>query len=109
MDIQPFPFQTIDWSSIVKEEHNGISGKAYWQVFMMGDIRVRMVEYTPGYFADHWCRKGHIIFCITGKMETALEDGRKFILSEGMTYHVGDDCEAHRSSTVEGCKLFIVD
>ncbi len=109
MKINPFCFQTIAWKNIDKKEHPVITGNAYWQVFMMGDIRIRMVEYTAGYFADHWCKKGHIIYCIEGEMETELEDGRKFTLSTGMTYHVGDDCEAHRSSTKDGCKLFIVD
>lgn len=109
MNLAPFPFQTIDWSAIPKEEHPGEAGLAYWQVFMMNDIRVRMIEYTPGYLADHWCKKGHIIFCIAGEMETSLEDGRVFILSKGMTYHAGDNCEAHRSSSMEGCKLFVVD
>lgn len=109
MKIYSFPFQTVDWSSIAREEHNGINGKAYWQVFMMGDIRVRIVEYTAGYLADHWCKKGHILLCLDGEMETALEDGRQFILSAGMSYHAGDDCEAHRSSTKNGCRLFIVD
>ena len=109
MEIKPFPFQTINWQSIEKEEHKGNAGTAYWQIFRMGNIRIRMIEYTANYLADHWCKKGHIIFCISGEMETALEDGRKFVLSSGMTYHVGDDCEAHRSSTKEGCKLFIID
>lgn len=109
MKLSPFPFQTLDWSAFAKEEHKGITGTAYWQIFMMNDIRVRLVEYTTGYLADHWCRKGHIIFCTEGEMETELEDGRKFILSKGMSYHVGDDCEVHRSSSKDGCKLFIVD
>ena len=109
MKLAAFPFQTLDWTSISKEEHKGITGAAHWQVFMMNDIRIRMLEYSPGYLADHWCRKGHIIFCLEGEMQTELEDGRVFILSKGMSYHVGDDCEAHRSSTMEGCKLFVVD
>jgi hypothetical protein len=109
MEMRPFPFQTLDWAGIAKEEHTGISGTAYWQIFKMGNIRVRMVEYSANYFADHWCRKGHIIYCLAGEMITELEDGRKFTLSQGMTYHVGDDCEAHRSSSANGCSLFIVD
>jgi hypothetical protein len=109
LQLQSFPFQPLDWSSIPKEEHKGITGIAYWQVFAMNDIRVRMVEYSPNYLADHWCSKGHIILCIDGEMETELQDGRKFMLTKGMTYHVGDNNEAHRSSTVVGCKLFIVD
>ena len=109
MNINSFPFQTLDWSSIPREEHAGINGTAYWQVFMMNDIRIRMVEYSAGYLADHWCSKGHIIYCTEGEMETSLEDGRKFILLKGMSYHVGDHNEAHRSHSIKGCRLFIVD
>ena len=109
MNLSSFPFQTLNWSSIPKEEHKGETGVAYWQTQMMNDIRVRMVEYSPGYKADHWCSKGHIIFCTEGEMQTELEDGRILILSKGMCYFVGDNCEAHRSNTETGCKLFIVD
>lgn len=109
MNIPSFPFQTLDWSSIPTEEHKGETGMATWQTKMMNDIRVRMVEYSPGYKADHWCRKGHIILCTEGEMDTELEDGRILNLTKGMTYFVGDNCEAHCSSTKNGCKLFIVD
>jgi quercetin dioxygenase-like cupin family protein len=109
MEIKPFPFQTLDWSSIAAEEHNGTTGKARWKIFKMGDIRIRMVEYSANYFADHWCQKGHIIYCIGGEMITELEDGREFILSAGMSYHVGDNSNAHRSRSAGGCNLFIVD
>ena len=109
MQIPHFPFQTLDWSSMPKEEHRGETGIAYWQVLMMNEIRVRKVEYSPDYKADHWCSKGHIILCLEGEMHTELEDGRIMNLKEGMTYFVGDNCEAHRSSTKNGCKLFIVD
>lgn len=109
MHLPSFPFQTLDWSTVPKEEHSGITGMAYWQIQKMNDIRVRMVEYTPGYLADHWCSKGHIILCVEGSMDTELEDGRIFTLTAGMCYFVGDNNEAHRSSTKEGCKLFIVD
>lgn len=109
MDISAFPFQTVDWSSVKEEIHKGITGSATWRIFPMGNIRVRIVEYSPGYFADHWCRKGHVLFCMEGEMTTELEDGREFLLTAGMSYHVGDNCEAHRSRTEKGCKLFIVD
>ena len=82
---------------------------AYWQTQMLNDIRVRIVEYTPGYKADHWCRKGHIIFCVDGEMDTELEDGRIVKLTKGMSYFIGDNCEAHCSATNTGCRLFIVD
>lgn len=109
MEIKPFPFQTIGWPGIKAEEHCGTTGKAYWKICVMGKILIRMVEYTAGYFADHWCSKGHIIYCISGEMITELQDGREFILSAGMSYHVGDNSDAHRSRSQHGCTLFIVD
>jgi hypothetical protein len=105
MKINPFPFQTFDWTGIKKGE----TGIAYWQVLHAGEIRIRMVEYTAGYKADHWCSKGHVVHCVEGEMDTELDNGRILKLSKGMTYIVGDDCEAHRSFTKTGCKLFIVD
>ena len=109
MKLAPFSFQTFDWSTIQKEERPGTTGFATWQVFMMNDVRIRMVEYSAGYLADHWCSKGHIIYCIEGEMETSLKDGRSYLLTTGMTYHVGDNCEAHQSRSKHGCRLFIVD
>jgi hypothetical protein len=109
MHLPSFPFQTLDWTYIPKEEHRGETGVAYWQVQKMNDIRVRMVEYSAGYKADHWCSKGHIILCLEGVMNTELKDGRIMKLTKGMCYFVGDENEAHQTSTVSGCKLFIVD
>ena len=109
MEIPHYPFETIDWINIPKEIHAGNSGMAYWQIMHVGNIRVRMVEYSANYEADHWCSKGHIIYCIAGEMVTALQDGRNILLKKGMTYHVGDNSEAHRSVSKNGCKLFIVD
>lgn len=109
MEIKAFPFQTLNWTTITAEEHKGITGTSFWKVFRMGDIRVRMVEYSVNYLADHWCQKGHIIYCIAGEMITELEEGKQFILSQGMTYHVGDNSNAHRSRSASGCTLFIVD
>ncbi len=109
MNIHRHPFETTDWNSIEKVKHSGTSGFAIWQTILLGDVRVRMVEYSADYVADHWCNKGHIIYCIDGEMVTKLKDGRKLILKKGMTYQVGDDSDAHSSSSVNGCKLFIVD
>jgi hypothetical protein len=109
LKLASFSFETLDWSTIPKEEHKGDTGVAYWQIKQVNDIRVRMVEYSAGYKADHWCSKGHIMLYIEGQMDTELEDGRIFKLSKGMCYFVGDNDEAHRSSTETGCKLFIVD
>ncbi len=82
---------------------------AYWRTLHFGSIRVRRVEYTPGYFADHWCVKGHILFCIEGELQTELKDGRQFTLKAGMSYQVADNAEPHRSSSPSGAALFIVD
>jgi quercetin dioxygenase-like cupin family protein len=109
LKIESHPFETIDWSGVSLEEHKGDTGFAKWKVKKLNDIRVRMVEYSPGYKANHWCSKGHVLFCMEGEMETELEDGRVMKLTKGMSYFVGDNNEAHRSSTVTGCKLFIVD
>jgi hypothetical protein len=103
------PFQTTDWNSIIGTNHNGDSGTAQWRTMQWGDLRVRLVEYSAGYKANHWCTKGHILFCLEGELTTELKDGRKFILKKGMSYQVSDDVSAHRSSTVTGAKLFIVD
>jgi len=103
------PFGTTDWSSVTPTERKGTSGLAYWRTVQCGGIRVRMVEYTPGYVADHWCTKGHILLCLEGELHTELEDGRTFVLTPGMSYQVADDAEPHRSSTAVGAKLFIVD
>jgi quercetin dioxygenase-like cupin family protein len=109
MNISSFSFETLDWSGVPKEEHRGESGMAFWRTKMVNTIRVRRVEYSPGYKADHWCSKGHILFCLEGAMSTELEDGRVMRLTKGMSYFVGDNNEPHRSSTETGCQLFIVD
>ena len=109
MQILSIPFETTDWSRVELTEHKGESGAAYWRTQNFGDIRVRRVEYSPGYLANHWCDKGHIIFCVEGEIETELEDGRTFTIKSGMSYQVGDNAARHRSSTKTGAKLFIVD
>lgn len=109
MQISDIPFGTTDWSQVERTEHKGETGSACWRTRHFGDIRVRMVEYTPGYLADHWCSKGHIILCIDGELHTELKDGRILTLKPGMSYQVADNAEPHRSSTAVGAKLFIVD
>jgi quercetin dioxygenase-like cupin family protein len=109
MNIQDVPFGTMDWSTVEPTEHEGVTGKAYWRTLEMGNIRVRMVEYTAGYFADHWCNRGHVLLVLEGELTTELSDGRKFTLKTGMSYHVANDANPHRSHTQTGAKLFIVD
>jgi quercetin dioxygenase-like cupin family protein len=109
MNMQAIPFGTTDWASVPATTHPGDTGTALWRTQHFGEIRVRMVEYTPGYLADHWCKKGHILLCLEGELDTELEDGRNFKLTPGISYQVADNAEAHRSSTTTGAKLFIVD
>ena len=109
MKIDNIPFQTTDWDEMVFTEQAGETGFVRQKTLQFGDVRIRMVEYSPGYLADHWCNKGHFIFCIEGEMITELKDGRKMTLKKGMTYQVGDNMEAHRSTTKNGCRLFIID
>ena len=109
MHMHDIPFGITDWSTVEKTGHKGESGVAFWRTRMFGDVRVRMVEYSPGYLADHWCSKGHILLCLDGELHTELDDGRSFVLKPGMSYQVADHAEAHRSSTAAGARLFIVD
>jgi hypothetical protein len=109
MDMRNIPFGTATWSQIDPAEHTGESGMAYWRTQQFDNIRVRMVEYTPGDLADHWCSKGHILLCLEGELHTRLADGREFVLTPGTSYKVADHAEPHRSYTSTGVKLFIVD
>lgn len=109
MKMSGIPFATVDWASVTPTRHPGTTGEALWRTRDFADIRVRMVEYSPGYEADHWCEKGHVLLVLAGELETELADGRKFTLSPGQSYQVADGAEAHRSRTAIGAKLFIVD
>jgi hypothetical protein len=109
MDMKNIPFGLTDWSQIDPTQHQGETGVATWRTLHFDTIRVRMVEYSPGYLADHWCRKGHILLCLEGELHTELADGRKFVLTPGLSYQVADDAEPHRSHTQTGAKLFIID
>ncbi len=110
MKIPELPFTLTDWSAVPTTVHPGVTGQAVWKTINLGDIRIRMVDYSPGYLADHWCDRGHILLVLEGELETELKDGRKFILKPGMSYQVSDfGDEGHRSSTEKGARLFIVD
>ncbi|TBU83504.1 hypothetical protein DNK06_03520 [Pseudomonas daroniae] len=107
MNISDIPFGITD--QVDATEHPGETGVAHWRTRQFGALRVRMVDYSPGYLADHWCSKGHILLCLEGELHTELEDGRRFVMTAGMSYQVADQAEAHRSSTNSGARLFIVD
>ena len=109
MNLNNIPFGITNWTEIKTEQHAGEHGHALWRTQQFDNIRVRIVEYSAGYLADHWCLKGHILLCLEGELHTELEDGRSFTLTAGMSYQVADHAEAHRSSTATGAKRFIVD
>ena len=109
MQIPAIPFGVMDWAAVEATVHLGVKGVATWRTRQFSEIRVRMVEYSAGYVADHWCLKGHIILCLEGELRTELADGSVSVLRAGMSYQVGDGVMGHRSSTAIGAKLFIVD
>jgi quercetin dioxygenase-like cupin family protein len=109
MNIDGVPFGVTDWSSVAETTHPGSPGFATWRTVQAGNVRVRLVTYSPGYVADHWCSRGHILFVLEGILVTELQDGRTFTLTSGMSYQVSDDVAPHRSSTAAGARLFIVD
>ncbi len=109
MQLTDIPFHTITWSDLEPTTHPGDAGVALWRTAHYGAIRVRMVEYSAGYVADHWCTKGHLLLCLDGELHTELQDGRRFVLTPGTSYHVADGAEPHRSAAPHGARLFIVD
>lgn len=109
MNNKNIPFQTIDWSKVEKTEHKGESGVAYWQTLQFDGLRIRLVEYSAGYIADHWCEKGHIVHCLEGEVINEQKNGDSSILTPGMSYVVSDNLSSHRSVTKNGVKLMIID
>ena len=103
------PFQVINWNTIAKASYPGDSGNAFWQTLDFPGLRVRIVEYSAGYVADHWCQKGHIVHCLEGEFTTELADGTSFKLTAGMSYIVPDKLSSHRSIAENNVKLLIVD
>ena len=103
------PFQIIDWKEIPEVEYKGETGSAFWQTVQFSGLRIRIVEYSKGYLADHWCQKGHIVHCLEGEFTSELQDGKEFLLSEGSTYVVSDGLSSHRSYTKNGVKVMIID
>ncbi len=107
--MEKIPFQTIDWSQVEKTEHIGETGTSFWQTIQLGGLRLRLVEYTKGYLADHWCQKGHIVHCLQGSFVSEFEQGGNVLLTAGMSYVVSDELSSHRSFSESGAKLLIID
>ena len=102
-------YHTINWAGVEKTEHKGTTGTAFWQTLQYEELRVRLVEYSAGYLADHWCRKGHIVHCLSGSFITEMENGESHALSAGMSYIVTDELSSHRSVSAYGAQLLIID
>ncbi len=109
MLIDKIPFGVTDWTQVPASVRPGDTGTATWRTREFDDVRVRMVEYSPGYLADHWCNKGHILLVLAGTLTAELASGQIVTLQAGSSYQVGDHTEAHRSSSDTGARLFIVD
>ncbi len=103
------PFQTLPWETVPVTEHRGETGVAYWKTIQFEGLRIRLVEYSKSYVADHWCHLGHIVHCLEGEFISELEDGKSYRLTPGMTYGVSDDLSSHRSVSKDGVKLLIID
>jgi len=103
------PFQVIDWSGIQNVVYPGQTGSAYWKTLQLPGLRVRIVTYSAGYLADHWCQKGHLVHVLEGDFTTEQENGEKHVLKAGMTYVVSDNLSSHRSIAGQEVKLLIID
>ena len=103
------PFQVIDWTGIDRIEYPGQTGSAFWKTLQFPRLRIRVVTYSSGYLADHWCQKGHIVHCLDGELVTEQENGEKFVLKEGMTYVVSDNLSSHRSIAEREVRILIID
>ena len=103
------PYRVIYWNKIPKLEFKGEKGLATWRTLQFDGLRVRIVEYSPGYLADHWCEKGHIVHCLEGEFVTELKTGERTTMTPGMSFIVSDDLSSHRSFSEKGVKLLIVD
>jgi hypothetical protein len=109
MRIEEVPFTTTDWDRVPATEHPGETGVALWRTIEAGNVRVRMVEYSPGYLADHWCERGHVLLVLEGELVTELAEGSEHVLRAGQSYQVAEGAAPHRSRTAGGARLFIVD
>ncbi len=109
MNLDAIPFQTVDWTQVAPTNHPGETGFATWRTLEVGNVRVRMVEYSEGYVADHWCERGHVVHVLLGEPGTELRDGCNFTLPRGQSYVVANGDGAHKSRAPRGATLLIVD
>ena len=109
MKQETIPYQAADWAALTRTEYKGESGTSFWRTLQLPGLRIRIVEYSPGYLADHWCQKGHIVHCLEGEFINELQNGEIHLMRKGMIYVVSDGASSHRSRTETGAMLLIVD
>lgn len=109
MKIESIPFTFVNWEEVEKVRQKGETGFAIVQTAPLNDITIRLVEYSKNYLADHWCTKGHIVYCLEGQFVLELHTGEKYILLKGMSFIVSDDVSNHKAYSKSGAKIFIVD
>lgn len=110
MKILNVPFTVTDWSRVPAVEHSGETGTSYWRTVEDGNVRARIVEYSPGYRADHWCARGHVLWIIEGELTIGLKDGRTHEMKKGMSFQAGDDeANPHLARTTTGATVFLID
>ena len=110
MKIVGVPFTVTDWGGVPAVEHKGESGTSHGRTVEAGNVRARIVEYSPGYRADHWCARGHVLWVIEGDLTVELKDGGQYEMKKGMSFQAADDDQnPHLAWTAAGATVFIVD
>jgi len=110
MKIEGVPFTVTDWASAPAVEHKGETGTSFWRTVEAGNVRVRIVDYSPGFKSDHWCPRGHVLYVIAGEINVRLKDGREFVLTSGMSFQAEDGASnPHLAWSNPGARVFLVD
>ena len=110
MKIEGVSWKTVDWGGLPPAEDAGHSGSARSRTAEAGNVRARIVEYSPGFRSDHWCPRGHVLLVLEGALAVDLRDGRHIQLAAGQGFLAGDDAtNPHRASSEAGARVFIVD
>ncbi len=103
------PFQITKWDKVPATVVQGTTGTATMRIQQHGELRIRMIEYSANYLADHWCELGHLVFVLEGELINELKDGTTNVLKKGMSYAVSDGLSSHRSRTVGPVKMLVID
>jgi quercetin dioxygenase-like cupin family protein len=110
MKIENVPFTVTDWEKLPAVEHKGETGTSFWRTFEAGNLRARIVDYSPEFRSDHWCPRGHVLYVLSGEVSIALKDGREFVLTAGMSFQAENDAvHPHLAWSNSGARVFLVD